>query len=522
MSLPTSTKLLRNTAFNLGGRAAGYGVSLILTPLIFRSLGADQFGLWALTVMLAGQFGLVDLGFTSALSKYVSEFNARGTLGRINAPLTAALLFYVAVCIGLVIPLWTFRYAVFDFFSIPQPLWGVSLFVMPAAIFLFFATSTLAVFQSVINGLQRMEITNGVAVVQAILLATLTALALRLGKGLGGVILVNAACLLGGAIVLAVFCRTSMPGLKVTFQFQGSEFRSVLRFGAVVQLARVSGIVAAYSDRVLISHFLDLAWLGRYQLAYTIVAAMRGATLLLVSAVVPATSELTAIEQKHAIRALYRRGTKYSLITALAIAGIIVPLAGHISRAWLGCIDPFVVLGMRFLAVGHLFHVVTGLGTAMSEGMGRPEIEARFGVCLSVLQVLLGIVGVRWFGFRGILWTTVLVMAITSLWFLTRFHRVVEPEAPFPWRALALPPVIASLAASSLVWVVSSHLDAGVHGRIGAALLLLAGGSLFLAVYVGILAAVRYVDEFDLQLTSAIGRAILRPKSARAPASDEG
>jgi len=497
-----SAKLLQNTLFNGGGKLANYVAVLVLTPFILSQLGAERFGLWALITLFAGQFGLLDIGFGAALTKYVAQYKATNQLELANSPFTAALCGYGLISGTLLVVLWYFRFPVFRFFSVPEGFWSESRYLIPGMVLIFFLTSILGVLQSIINGLQEMAITNAAAVLQAFCLVALTLGLLRAGFGVSGVVLATILSLSIAAVFLLAFLIRLMPELRLALFVRDPTFLPVLRFGAMVQLARVSAAAVAYADRILISHFLGLVLLAQYQLGYTVISGMRGVVLLLVSAVVPATSELAAKNDRGTLQNLYRRGTKYTLLAALAIGSAIITLAPQIARAWLGHDHSVVVMIIRFLATGHLVHVLTGLGTSMCEGMGMVGLEVKFGFGLTVLQVSLGIMTVQYLGLLGLLCSTTTVMAATSVWFLYKFDKSMRLENHVSWQSLLRTPLAVSTVASSLVLLLSRLLLTDHPAIIapGVALILLVGS--FLGSYILLILRSGYLDAFDRSMAS--------------------
>ena len=500
-----SAKLLQNTLFNGCGSMANYLAVLVLTPLIFSHLGAERFGLWALTTLLAGQFGLLDLGFGAALTKYVAEYKTTNRLQMANSPFTAALCFYALVSAGLLAVLWHFRSPVFRFFFVPDSFWSESHYLIPGAVLIFFLTSILGVLQSMFNGLQEVAFTNAAAVLQGVCMIGLTVALFHAGFGFRGVICAAVLSLLVAVTFLLVFVIRLIPSLKLAPFIGKSEFLPVLRFGATMQLVVIASVVVAYADRALISHFLGLVLLAKYQLGYTVIGAMRGAVLLLASAVVPATSDLAAKNDRGTLQSLYWRGTKYTILVALAIGAAIITLAPEIARAWLGHDDPLVALIFRFLATGQVVYVITGLGASMCRGMGLVALEAKFGVWLTVLQTTIGTVTVRRFGLLGLLCSTALVTTGTSVIFLYKFHRSIQRRyRSFSWPHLLFTPAKAAALASCLVALSSSLVLVSGQSRFSSVCLVSFDIMLFALIYALVILRSNYLDAFDRQLFSRL------------------
>jgi O-antigen/teichoic acid export membrane protein len=504
-----SGRLIRNTLLNGCGKLANFLTLILLSPILLSRLGAEQFGLWTLVIMFSGHFGMLDLGFGAALTKYVAQYKVTNQLQFANLPFTAALLGYGASAMALLCGLWWLRFPLFKFFSVPKSFWEQSNYLIPGMVLIFFLTSIVGVMQSMLNGLQEMAVTNLAVLLQVGCSISLTLGFLRGGLGLLGLVLANTLSLAIAALFLLSFVIRYMPGLRLDVLFWSPQYRSVLRFGAMVQLARISGIASIYADRVLIGHFLGLVALAEYQLGYTVVTAMRGTVLLLASAVMPATSDLAARNDRSNLQELYRRGTKYMVLVTLGITSVIITLAPRIIRVWLGRDDPVVAMIVCFLAVGQVAHVLTGLGTSMSEGLGSLSLAVRFGIGLTLLQIVLGVLAVRYFGLMGLLFSTAIVLNATSILFLYKFQQVIPHARSLFWLQLLRIPLAAAVVASVLVWLLSSAMGYVNSLAIRPAAFLGSQIGLLLLTYSFFVLKSGYLDAFDKRLAAHLPGAML-------------
>jgi O-antigen/teichoic acid export membrane protein len=73
-------KIITSTLINIVNLAFGFILSFVLTPLILRRMGTDQYGIWVfLSIFSAnGYFSLLDMGMQGSAVKYVAEYHARG------------------------------------------------------------------------------------------------------------------------------------------------------------------------------------------------------------------------------------------------------------------------------------------------------------------------------------------------------------------------------------------------------------------------------------------------------------
>src|SRR6266496_5963465 len=75
--MPTAThhrgyRFVLNILWSWMGVAAGLFTGLLLSPYMIHKLGAEGYGVWAISFSLVEYCGFLDLGFRSAIVKYVA------------------------------------------------------------------------------------------------------------------------------------------------------------------------------------------------------------------------------------------------------------------------------------------------------------------------------------------------------------------------------------------------------------------------------------------------------------------
>src|ERR1700692_858837 len=80
--------------FNLVANAAA---SLLLMPFIVHKLGDHMYGIWTLVATFVGYYGLIDLGLSSAVNRYLSGALGSGDQEECNRIVNTALRVYFAL-----------------------------------------------------------------------------------------------------------------------------------------------------------------------------------------------------------------------------------------------------------------------------------------------------------------------------------------------------------------------------------------------------------------------------------------
>ena len=69
--------VFRNTVAQTAAYVSGYVFGFIIAPVMLARLGLAQFGIWAVTGAFATDAGLVDLGVTKSVERFVAFYHAR-------------------------------------------------------------------------------------------------------------------------------------------------------------------------------------------------------------------------------------------------------------------------------------------------------------------------------------------------------------------------------------------------------------------------------------------------------------
>ena len=502
-SAAISRKVVHNTLFNFFGRSWAVAVGLLLTPYIVSVLGVQRFGVWSLLLAVTQYFGVLDLGVSTSFVKFIAEYDARGDVVAISSVVSTGFAFYLAFAALLLALVLALAGPLLNLFDIPASLWAEARLVLIAAVGVFAFNNAFGAFQAVMTGLQRMEIINGIVVVGSIVDAITTVVLLRLGYGLTGLVIsrIVVFCLTAALLVVAAF--RILPGLRVTPRLiSWSRLRVLLDYGVKVQVTQLTQLVSSQADKLLLGYFVGLDAVSFYELGARIVLSAKRLSRVLISAVLPAASEIDARQDMKTLYALYRRGARYLALVTIPLFTLIAFTAPVIVRAWVGEGYERSIAVMQVLAIGHGVHLLTGMGTMVVKGMGKPEYETRYTALTLVLNLVLGIALIGWLGFTGVLIATPIALVIGSGYFFWLFHRLLKiPLAEFLRRVYG-PPLQGGLLAGLMVWLGLLAGQRWVHlqGRgmhLGALGLASAAFVLIYAVWIWQRA---YLDSYDRQV----------------------
>ena len=503
--------IVRNTAFNAAGRIWEALCNIVLTAYIVPRVGLSGWGLWALINVFTGYVALFDLGMGSGFAKFIAEHAARKDAARISAVVSTGFFFYLVFGFVLVAVCWPCIDLVIHVLGRLHPERAPSLsdvafledvrFLLRWGLVLFAASNAVAAFTSVQTGLQRMGVTNVLGFVASIIKVVATVAFLETGHGIRGLLYANAIVFAYFAVAGVVAAFVLVPSLRISPRVVNREtFRALFAFGWRTQVSRLSNLVTFQTDKIIVGAvYRQFGLVGVYRIGEELASKMRQVPALLISAILPAASDLDARGEQERLRRLYLISSRYVAAVTLPLVAFCVGASGMLMRTWMGSsvadLDTAAWVN-RILAFGYLANILPGAGVSIALGKGRPDVQMKAGIIAMVSNVALTVALVFPFGIYGVALGTAASLFISCAWFIVAMRPVVGVSARELIRVSMVWPAVASLP-GFLVCVAGDWFSADVAGRIPNAAAAAVCACLFGAGYLMLLRFTPFLDAVD-------------------------
>jgi O-antigen/teichoic acid export membrane protein len=205
-------------------------------------------------------------------------------------------------------------------------------------------------------------------------------------------------------------------------KFDRAMFSKLFTFGYRVQLARISGVVTSQTDKILIVYFLSIGLVTYYQLGSSMVYYAMSVCGLLVSALMPAFTEIEANGDRGILVDAYMRCVKYLSALTVPMFIFLMLVASKVIFVWMGLGYGKSILVIRILCVGYMINMIAQVAAAVSLAIDRPQFMAIGSVIIVFLSVGLSMAMVKLFGFFGIAWGSAIAVNIGTIYFLSKLH----------------------------------------------------------------------------------------------------
>ena len=453
---------LANAAVSLSG--------IIFMPLITKTLGAYEYGIWAQVQVTIGLFiAFTGLGLLAAMARFLpvktdraeiqEEFYSVFSLVFLAALVAAAILIAAAGPIAA---------AFFDGATAVVRITGLIVLVW----------SLDNVFLALFRAFRQMKRYALFTVATTYAQVGLIAYLVLNGHGIVSIVLAMLA--IKAVIFIVLFCLVkSQIGIG---RPQFSRIRDYLSFGLPTIPTGMSAWVIASSDRYVIGYFLGAASVGIYSAGYGLGKLMLMPVGVLGFVLPPALSRLYDEDRTEEVRTYLSYSLKYSLALAIPFvfgaAVLAEPVLGVFSTAGIAeagyLVVPLVALSALLLAAYSPIAQILVL-------VKKTRISAAIWIICALVNLGLNIVLVPRWGILGAAFTTLLAYGLALG--VTSYYCFKEFRFPIDWRFIAKS-LVSSVVMSVAIWAtapegLSATLRTVVTGVAiyGAGLLLLKGFS---------------------------------------------
>ncbi len=386
-----SSLLARNTFLNVIGQGLPLVVAIASVPFIIRGLGTARYGILALEWVILKYLAIFDFGLGGAVTKFVAEALGRRQQEKIPTLIWSAITFQAALGVlgGLLLAAAT-PLLVGRILNIPAALQAearLSLYILALSGPGVLTSRTL---NGVMEANQRFDLVNAVRAPFIAVNYLLQLLGVLLGWGLPGIV---ALILVAQYVMVSMqfwLCAQSLPGMMTPQRPGYRELRTLLDFGKWVTVSWIVDPILVYFDRFAIGMLLTMSAVAYYTAPYEMATQLWIIPTSLAATLFPAFSALDGQGQREYLGVLVSRSVKYVLLSLGPVVIVIGAYAREILQIWLG--PDFAQEGavaLQVLVVGVLINSVARVPYALVQGLGRPDITAKFHLAQLPLHLLL-------------------------------------------------------------------------------------------------------------------------------------
>ena len=399
---PASNASVRQLSLNVVSSYASFGIgivlSLVLTRVLLRHLGASTYGLWIVLLALVGYLGLLDIGVGTAAVQRVARLTAIGDKEGVADLIRTTWVFFAGsgiVAIVITIGLAPFVSSFLNLGAISPTEAGATLVVLGVMSSLLFLS---VVPNSVLFGSGRGDRLSQIGLLVLLLTQGGQIIAVLAGAGLIALGILQMAGVAVG-LVLAASLAGRVTGSSIrSGHFNRPLLKELLRFGGLQSIISLGGVVAYQLDALIIGIILPVAQVAPYSVAlntsnFTRSLSTQGSALLL-----PTYSHFDAVADRKRQSRYFMNGVMACLVLAVPIIVSLAAFGDPILELWLGSVPPKTYEIMIALGIVNVLQLPGNQCFLFLTGVGRNRQLVGLAVIGAVVNLAGTIGATYWLG----------------------------------------------------------------------------------------------------------------------------
>lgn len=422
-----TSRIFSNAVVSVAQTIISGVVLFVLYRYLIDHLGAAQLGLWSVILASTSVARLSDMGLTGSVVKFVARYRALEENNHAAEVVQTAALSIAGVMAILCLAIYPLLDKVLKL-TIPAASMSQAIEILPWAIFSLWLGSVGGVFQSALDGCQRMDIRNIIMIFGNLiflsaaywLVPNFGLIGLAVGQSVQGLML-----MLVSWLVLRNQLKT-LPWLP--FRFCKLKFKEMFGYAVNFQINSIAILLFDPAIKLLMSRYGGLSSTAYYEMANQLVVKLRALLISANQVLVPAVAELyvTAPEK---VSSIYLKTYRLIFLATIPFYTIIFISLPLVSILWIGHLENKFLLFGTILISGWSINTLVGPAYFVNLGTGDLKWNSVGHVVMAILNVALGLLLGSLFGGMGVAIGAMLAMTVASIFIIYALHK--QYKIPF-------------------------------------------------------------------------------------------
>ena len=390
-------------------------VSLAITPIMIHSLGDHLYGIWALVGTLVGYYGLLELGLSSAVGRYIAMALGADDRARCNEVFNTSLVLFSLLGAAILVASGAVAAAVPHFIKNPDDaaVFWKAILLLGASLAVVFP---LRVFRGVLDAHLRFGRT---AMLDLMTLAVRTVLVigfLLLGFKVVGLAWATLLARLPSVFLYPYFLFRDLPFLKVSRRhWQRATAKELFSFSSYSFIAHMGATLRAGIGPFIIAPFLGFSGVAHYKIATMLAQYYDELTGSLVGVFAPVFGRMQGVGDRRAIKRTLFFSTKITVCVIGFLAFGLIAFGKQFIARWVGPSydDAFPCLVLLVLAF--TCALCQRPSVYLLYAMFRHKFLALLICVEGITNLVLGLIFVRHHGLAGVALALLIPLAVSKV-----------------------------------------------------------------------------------------------------------
>jgi len=414
-------KYIESTFFNVIIKLLVIATTLVITPIFIRKMGEELYGIWILVFSIIGYFSIVVSGIPGGIIKHIAE-----TKEKTEKQIQVINIGFISYSLlGLVIGSIIFIFAenILQFFKITEEYQDISVLLLKISASFIIILWPLSVFESVLKGLLEYKVISIVKGITAFSNSIIILVALVLNFPIAIILIFSYTITVISSLLLFYFVKKEVTGFKLSLRlFDFSIFKSITQFTLGMLVLELISIMAYQVDKLIIGHYLSVKDITIYFVVTIAFYKLRIIYSMLSEVILPVIFEAKSKNDIQTIRKAVNKGTKYINIVYVPIVVLAVVISKMFLSLWMGPeYEKYGWWSAAFVFQHFLGAVYIAFPGKVSIGMGKLKQNQIINSILVIINVIISIVGIPYFGFASVLIGSIFISFVNVFGFY-RFY----------------------------------------------------------------------------------------------------
>ncbi len=424
----------RNLAANWIGHGANLAVMFFMSPFVVHTLGKTQYGIWSLLTVITGYLGLFDLGIRASTGRHITLYLGKGDRDAVDETIRTGLGFYTAAA-GLILAVslllgWVFPAA---FASVPEAYHVWVRVLLPLMAVNVWISAVRVILASVLHAHERFDLSRGMDLGVLAVRTAGTVVALTMGYGIEGLVVVVLGANLVGLAGTWGLARRTHEGLRLwPLLLDKARLRELVGYGVAAFVSAIAMRIIGQTDLIVVGAAIDVAEVTTYSVGAMLVFYAGTFIRQITGVFFPPVQKAVAKGEMGDASWLYHRQVRLAMIVGIPMFVGFITFGEAFIRLWMKgpeFPEPSVrvaALVMAVLSASKLAYLLSVGSSEVLAAMGHVRATAILAAAEALANLGLSVVFVL--GFRaglpgiaaGTLVACVLVRAGLSPWYACR------------------------------------------------------------------------------------------------------
>ena len=357
--------------------------------------------------------GLLDLGLRPSVVKFVAEHRARGEQLELREYVSSVFVLYLGAGVVAIVAAIGLSTVAGNLLDLEPELRSAATAVCLVGGVGVAAALMNGLAGGVLEGFQRYDWNNSIAMVAQTVIFVGTLVLLGFGRGLLDIVVLQVSAATLGMAARMILVRWRLAVRISARSFRTDALRKGVSYATWAFVLAIATQIVFQADSLIISLTLSVALVTVYSVAWRMVEAVNRVVAQTVSVCLPLFSDLEARSQMVRQREVFVESLRVAMAIAVPCHVTFLLIGDRIIDVWIGpgyaaSYSVLVVLSLTFL-----IHVPAHVSAILLLGTGRHRSLALISVAAALLNVVLSVALGRWIGVVGVALATGISFAIS-------------------------------------------------------------------------------------------------------------